>query len=182
MHSCVNTDAAGRYSASMMNHACHEVMFNEDLLAYTFEYLRVDESLAVRLVSQLFASSFMRSYGVRDKPPPLLQRTQIRHFCGSLPALQWSVTEMRARLTSQLFSSAAEAGCLTGLQWLRSQDPPCLWDANACIYAAQNGHLAVLQWLRSQNPPCSWDAVECCDYAVLYGRSDVVEWIDAQGV
>jgi hypothetical protein len=44
------------------------------------------------------------------------------------------------------------------LQWLRSQEPPCPWDKEACTRAAQGGHLGMLQRLRVQEPPCPWDA------------------------
>ncbi len=36
----------------------------------------------------------------------------------------------------------AQFGGLPVLQWLRSQEPPCL----TCAYAALNGHLSLLQW------------------------------------
>ena len=175
-----NSNPGGRIPISVMNHACHQVTFNEDLLAYTFEYLRVDESLAVRLVNKLFASSFMRSYGVRDDNSRLsLQKTKTRYFCVSVPALQWCVLEMRAGLSARLCKFVAGAGCLTGLQWLRSQDPPCHWDERSCAWAAKCGHLSVLQWLRSQNPPGPWDA-EACRYAVEFGHLAVLQWLRSQ--
>ena len=37
-------------------------------------------------------------------------------------------------------------------------------DEFACEYAARFGHLHVLQWLRSQNPPCPWNQQSCLYY------------------
>ncbi len=33
---------------------------------------------------------------------------------------------------------------LPALKWLRSQDPPCSWDASTCTAAAKDGHMGVL--------------------------------------
>jgi len=32
------------------------------------------------------------------------------------------------------------------------------WEADLCVLAAEHGRLEVLKWLRSQTPPCPWDA------------------------
>jgi hypothetical protein len=64
---------------------------------------------------------------------------------------------------------AASAGHLHILQWLRSQHPPCPWDARSIIAAASAGHLHIFHWLRAQDPPCPIDtAASAC-----YSRSDL---------
>ena len=80
---------------------------------------------------------------------------------------------------------AAENGHLTTLQWLRSQDPPCPWDEDACLYAAMSGHLTTLQWLRSQDPPCPWDKARCLaeaesDWAEYPADEATAAWIREQ--
>eukprot|EP00878_Enallax_costatus_P027022 GHUV01029048.1.p1 GENE.GHUV01029048.1~~GHUV01029048.1.p1 ORF type:complete len:187 (-),score=15.01 GHUV01029048.1:601-1161(-) len=59
--------------------------------------------------------------------------------------------------SEQACSSAAAAGRLDMLQWLRSQDPPAPWDSETCLAAADAGHIGILQWLRQQDPPAPWD-------------------------
>ena len=185
--------SAPRLSASASGTALEAVLFNEDLLAYTFEFMAGDESLAIRLVNKLFASSFMWSYrycqgvvvvgggggGGGGVLPP--RRTDIRHFCGSLSALQWLVSVMRAPLSNEMCFHSAESGCVEGLQWLRSQNPRCPWDATSCNSAAHNGHLSTIHWLRSPYPPCPWDIAECRAQAAANGKYDVVVWLDEVG-
>lgn len=59
--------------------------------------------------------------------------------------------------SEQACSSAAAAGRLDMLQWLRSHDPPAPWDTETCLAAADAGHVDILQWLRQQDPPAPWD-------------------------
>ncbi len=42
------------------------------------------------------------------------------------------------------------------LQWLRTQDPPCPWNAGVYIAAQDNGHYNALEWLDSQNAQSMW--------------------------
>ena len=74
---------------------------------------------------------------------------------------------------------AARGGCLKALKFLRSQDPPCPWNAETCGWAADGGHLEVLKWLRAQNPPCPWNW-ETCWRAAEEGHLDVLKWMRAQ--
>jgi hypothetical protein len=51
------------------------------------------------------------------------------------------------------------------LEWV------CPWDKWTCARAAKNGHLPVLQWARSQPEPCLWDADACCYAAGMRGQT-----------
>ncbi|WZN65589.1 putative ankyrin repeat protein [Chloropicon roscoffensis] len=74
---------------------------------------------------------------------------------------------------------AARGGCLKALKFLRSQDPPCPWNAETCGWAADGGHLEVLKWLRAQNPPCPWNW-EACWRAAEEGHLEVLKWLRSQ--
>jgi hypothetical protein len=39
------------------------------------------------------------------------------------------------------------------LQWLRSQDPPCPWDARVVQVAGRDGREDVLQWALAHDAP-----------------------------
>jgi hypothetical protein len=64
------------------------------------------------------------------------------------------------------------------LQW---QESPCLWDEQACFFAAVGGHLGMLQWLRAQEPPCPWDAGMVARIAFHHGHAEIRRWAVAQG-
>ncbi len=68
---------------------------------------------------------------------------------------------------------------LPALKWLRSQDPPCPWDASACTAAAKDGHMGVLQWLHNQQPPCPWNETTSAA-AAGEGREDILQWLRSQ--
>jgi hypothetical protein len=52
----------------------------------------------------------------------------------------------------------------------------------ACSSAAEYGYLDVLRWLRSQDPPCPWNASDCLRLAEKGGHWEIVAWIrDANG-
>ena len=71
-------------------------------------------------------------------------------------------------------------GHLNVLQWLRSRDLPCSWDADTCTAAAQNGDLDMLVWLRSQKPrryPWNHDA---CHAAASGGHLNMLIWLRSQ--
>jgi hypothetical protein len=72
-------------------------------------------------------------------------------------------------------ATAAQAGDLEALRWLRVQSPPCPWSAQACALAARGGHLAALQWMRAQEPPCPWD-ISTWELAVRGVRLEVLDW------
>lgn len=83
------------------------------------------------------------------------------------PPCQWD---------SRACAAAAEKGNLEILRWLRASDPPCPWDQWVCRLAAMSGYLGVLQWLVAAG--CPWDPHECRGLADLYGKADIVAWID----
>jgi hypothetical protein len=94
---------------------------------------------------------------------------------GSLELVQLYVTEY----DEITYSTAAGAGRIDVLEWVRNQDPPCPWDEWTCRYAASYGHLDVLKWLRSQDPPCPWN-VSVCSCAALNGHLDLLIWLRSQ--
>lgn len=74
--------------------------------------------------------------------------------------------------------AAAQHGYLGILRWLRSQG--CPWGPMMCLAVSREGHLNVLQWARAQHPPCPWDPLMCAEAAEIYGRRDVLEWLQQQ--
>ncbi|KAJ1435084.1 hypothetical protein B484DRAFT_325782 [Ochromonadaceae sp. CCMP2298] len=91
----------------------------------------------------------------------LLYALQSYHHCGS-----------------DTCAAAARGGHVDVLQWLRSHDPPCPWDAVTSHAAAATGHLE-LQWMRAQDPPCPWDEGACAN-AAAEGQLNVLKWLRAQ--
>ena len=75
--------------------------------------------------------------------------------------------------------AAAKSSHLDVLKWLRSQNPPCPWNALTCRDAAKSGHMDVLKWLRSQDPPCPWSDLTCSN-AASKGHLDVLKWLRSQ--
>ena len=101
---------------------------------------------------------------------------------------------------------AAKFGQLRALEWLRSHDPPCPWNAftfaavagrngcvvlmdwllaqgcpwdeMACASAARNGNLIALQWLRLNQ--CPWDENECATEAENNCHTETLGWIRTQ--
>jgi len=77
-------------------------------------------------------------------------------------------------------AAAAEGGHHEVLKWAREQDPPCPWDEETCSAAAEGGHLKVLKWARNQDPPCPWDAWTC-RWAAKGGHLEVLQWAREYG-
>eukprot|EP01041_Mallomonas_annulata_P008754 gene8754-18103_t len=53
---------------------------------------------------------------------------------------------------------------------------PCPWNENTCTTAASAGNLNVLKWLRSQDPPCPWNEQACIE-ALWRNYPDMLKWI-----
>jgi hypothetical protein len=67
---------------------------------------------------------------------------------------------------------------MTVLEWLKQR---ChAMDAEACICAALSGRLSVLQWLRSQDPPCAWNA-RVVQTAKACGYAHIADWAISNG-
>ena len=78
------------------------------------------------------------------------------------------------------YEKIASFGWLSVLEWLRVQDPPCLWNERVCRKAAEGGHLEVLKWLRKQDPPCPWD-YWTYNNAVEGGYLQMQQWLKDNG-
>ncbi len=65
------------------------------------------------------------------------------------------------------------------MQWMRLQQPPCPWDENCTAHAASWGHLEAVQWMRAQAPPCPWDA-QCCWEFTSDGNLPALLWLRGQ--
>jgi hypothetical protein len=82
---------------------------------------------------------------------------------GDLEKLKWAIKELKVPVDENMSLAASAGGSLEVLQWLRSQNPPCPWNAGVCSGAAENGQMHVLRWLRAQDPPCPWDERVCAN-------------------
>ncbi len=67
-------------------------------------------------------------------------REQI-HQIPQIPRIPWS---------SDTCTNTAKGGHLNVLEWLRSQNPPCLWDRYTCLYAKNN---EIKDWIRHKTQP-----------------------------
>ena len=78
---------------------------------------------------------------------------------------------------------ASEAGNVSMLQWLCSQQPPCPWDGECTLKATAHGHLSTLRWLCAQDPPCPWASLWPCTHeAAERGNLAVLELLCDQGL
>jgi hypothetical protein len=75
-------------------------------------------------------------------------------------------------------AEAAHGGQLHVLQWLRSNG--CPWDKWTCFWAAVSGHLHMLQWAIANG--CPWDVDDCLQAAVRQCHTEIVEWINSDGM
>ncbi len=67
------------------------------------------------------------------------------------------------------------------LEWLRSLNPPCPWNATvmaAAMTPSPRSH-AMMQWMRQQQPPCPWDK-NCTAQAARWGNWEAIQWMRAQ--
>jgi hypothetical protein len=79
------------------------------------------------------------------------------------------------RLSEATCAAAGEGGHTPALQWLRSLEPPCPWNAHTATEAAAGGHLDTLRWaLQDGGCPA---APELCLWAVDGGHADVLRWL-----
>jgi len=83
-------------------------------------------------------------------------------------------------LNTGVFACAAWGGHLELMRWLQSPPQSCPYDKWSCVQAAANGHIALVEWLRTQDPPCPWDA-SCCTFAAANGKTDTIAWLRSQG-
>lgn len=118
-------------------------------------------------------------------------------IASQLPYLQILLEE--GRVWNRTFSLyIAEAGDLDALKWLESNEYPL--DMDIPKYAARGGHLHILKWLGEYY---NWDKYVCekaplecikyartrgcsltkeaCNYAVLLGRLDVLQYLHKNG-
>ncbi len=68
------------------------------------------------------------------------------------------------------------------VEWLRSLDPPCPWDAEvmaAAMASNPSSHIAMMQWMRQQQPPCPWDET-CIAVAARWENLEAIQWMRAQ--
>jgi hypothetical protein len=79
--------------------------------------------------------------------------------------------------SSLICASAAEAGLLYVLQWLRKQNVP--WCNETCDAAARSGHLEVLQWCHANGCELYWGAI--CQAAEA-GHLPVVQYLHTSGI
>lgn len=68
---------------------------------------------------------------------------------------------------------AIDGGHLPLVQWAR--DHGCSFDAGSCSRAAWRGHLHILQWLRSPEVDCPWDAYTVSE-ARREDHEEVARW------
>jgi hypothetical protein len=97
----------------------------------------------------------------------------------------------RARVLQQLWSVhpyirpinlthyAARSGNISMLNWLRTKSW-CHFGSFTCSGAAFGGQLATLQHLREEG--CEWSEHAAACAAVSSGSTDVVEWLQQQGI
>jgi len=150
-----------------------------ELLALAFGCLDFNEQhMTVALLSAYWHDWALQQRGgnpwFRLKLSQPLPRHAVQH-AWSRPGLLAADTQQ----TTALASAVAGSGDLELLRWLRSQKPPCPWDAQACAAAAGGGHLGVVQWLRAQDPPCPWDERSCAE-AARGGHLGILQWLRAQ--
>ncbi len=67
------------------------------------------------------------------------------------------------------------------LEWLRSLNPPCPWNAEvmAASMAPYSRSHAMMQWMRQQQPPCPWDETSTARAAVC-GDLEALQWMRRQ--
>ncbi len=67
------------------------------------------------------------------------------------------------------------------VEWLRSLDPPCPWNADvmAAAMAPSPRRHAAMQWMRQQFPPCPWDDF-CTAQAAKWENLEAIQWMRAQ--
>ena len=148
-----------------------DVINNDDLLSFIFiSFIDPMSCFAVLLVNKRFNNLY------RKRVPGSI-RSSIQQHCSRVELCDWAVRSGMPQ--NYACSRAAMGGHLNVLQWLRSQNPPCVWDECACSGAAMGGHLGVLQWLRSQDPPCPRNRW-ACSRAVMGGHLDVLQWLRSQ--
>lgn len=74
-------------------------------------------------------------------------------------------------------AAAVHKGYIHVLKWVRENG--CPWDESACYQAAETGRLHILQWLRSHG--CPWNEIDCANIAILNSKSDILDWMKAEG-
>ena len=92
--------------------------------------------------------------------------------------VEWAVHN-GGRLRPNAMCAAAERGHLEMVTLLRER-LGCAMTEKTCGWAAYGGQLEVLQYLRSGQFPCPWDA-QTCDRAARNGHLRVLAWAIAQG-
>jgi hypothetical protein len=95
-----------------------------------------------------------------------LQRMQLQLCCRQ-------AQHRRSHVLAEIASSSKQ---FATLQFLRAHG--CVWNEQACDYAAEAGALQSLQWLREQG--CEWNA-SCILYsAACSGSVELAAWVKAQ--
>ena len=67
------------------------------------------------------------------------------------------------------------------MQWIRSSDPTCPWDASCTHIAASQGYLTMLKWMKAADPPCPWDA-RCTTMAMSPGNEEMLQWLRLEAI
>jgi len=100
---------------------------------------------------------------------------------GNLPLIKFMREQPEPiELNTGVFACAAWGGHLETMEWLHAPPQSCAYDKWACIQAAANGHIEVIEWLRRRSPPCPWDA-SCCAFAAANGQTQTISWLRSQG-
>lgn len=153
---------------------CTMIQLPDVVLQHIFAFLPGNaQAYAARLVNKASYNAFKSVRCIdpkTDVPLAVLQRMfrcctveddaslllACRAWAGDVDGCSW-LRSQGCAWTEQACSSAAAAGQLEVLQWLRRQEPPAPWDSETCLAAAEAGHIEIVKWLRQQEPPVPWD-------------------------
>jgi hypothetical protein len=123
------------------------------------------------IISRFFRSSGLAVCSIRTHRSCFLQADELCEYGRGVMGMNMTNKEM--------INIAARLGLLNAVKWLRSQDPPCDWDAIASHKAAERGDIEMLKWGRSQTPPMPWN-VYTCSSAAARGQLAVLQWLRSQ--
>ena len=109
---------------------------------------------------------------------------------GKLPALKFLVSQ-GCYLSNSAYIEAAKYGNLHILQWLRSENHPCVWDRSVIRAAIKKGHLNIVQWICHQGDPVVKYGFGCDDVetavdddddflAAIQGHLHILQWRQQQ--
>ena len=133
-----------------------------DMIYYTASFVGASSVAPLRFVNKQWNESV--------RPIPRKGHQHVYRMMSSVPLYDWAREVLGMPNASRLETFAYGSLELVTQQCARWPDR----SANDCSYAARYGNLVVLKWLRAQDPPCPWDA-DACAGAAINGNLDVLK-------